>query len=91
MFKLYDDVLVKSLKDSSSSYYIMDYVYDLSIVTPETQLLANSNILSHTITSHAKNFYFNRLLHIWNALPPIDLPLSTSTTKTSNFCATTFD
>ena len=27
-------------------------------------------------TNHLKHFYFNRLLHLWNSLPPIDISRS---------------
>ena len=63
--------LVKCMKDTGedldiSSY--MSFVYSCTRATSTTKLKHNFN---HFTTS--RHFYFNRVIHIWNAIPFFDI------------------
>ena len=64
---------IKNLKTRHDGFDIKSYI---SFVTGNTRL-ATSNKLQHNRSTDmmANNFYFNRLLHLWNALPIIDINL----------------
>ena len=57
MFELYDVFFVKSLKASSSSFCIADYI-SFTHSNTEVQLPESSNIHSHLITLICKEFSF---------------------------------
>ena len=81
MFELYDVMfLVKSLKNPSPCFRITDYI---SFSHSSTRS-SSTNKLQHIYSrnNYIKNFYFNRLPHIWNSLPPIDLSLPPTIIKT---------
>ena len=69
---------VTNFKEPSKSFDITRYV---SLSSSNTR--SNSRKLSHTrqATNTRKHFYFNRLVHLWNAFPTIDLSLSSDTIK----------
>ena len=66
---------IKNLKTRHDGFDIKSYI---SFVTGNTRI-ATSNKLQHyrstDICMMANNFYFNRLSHLWNALPIIDINL----------------
>ena len=91
MFKLYDVMfLVKSLKSPSPCFHIADFISFSHSNTRSTT--ANKLQHIHSCNNFVKNFYFNRLPSIWNAVPPIDLLLSITIIKTRlyNFFGITF-
>ena len=73
---------VRSLKQSalnSSSFNISQYT---SFSSNATRSGSHNKLIQPLVkTNRFKNFYFNRLPHLWNALPPIDLQLSYESIK----------
>ena len=80
MFLELNDIMffVKSVKFSSPTFNILDYV---SFSNSKTR--SSSSKLKHTFspTTSSAHFYFNRLPRLWNSLPFIDLNQSLSTIK----------
>ena len=69
MFELYDLMfLVKSLKSPLPCFCITDYISFSHSTTRSST--ANKLQHIHSRNNFVKNFYFNRLPRIWNALPP---------------------
>jgi len=71
---------IKSLQNPHSGFSINNYV---KFATGSTRLaLGNKLIQTRSTDNSSKNFYFNRLPRIWNALPIINYQESPSRTKT---------
>ena len=71
--------LVKSLKSPNPAFNIHNYVtFNTSVTRSGT---FNKLIHNCRSTSYAHNFYFNRIVRLWNSLSYIDLSLSVSTIK----------
>ena len=66
-------VVVKSLKQASSSFTITDYV---SFTNNNTRSGSHHKLVQPIATT--KHFYYNRLPHLWNSLPPIDISMKAS-------------
>ena len=72
---------VRSIKNSSpnNSFNISEYV---SFSRNHTRSGTHRKLVQSSIRHNRdKQFYFNRLPHLWNSLPPIDLNLSFDTIK----------
>ena len=73
--------LVKSLKSPNPAFNIHKYVtFNTSATRSGT---FNKLIHNFTSTSYSHQFYFNRIVRLWNSLPYIDLSFSVSTIKSS--------
>ena len=79
-YELFDILfLIRSLQNPDPSFPVMDYVSFSTTSTRSGHHLklnyqsSRTNVLRHS--------YFHRVVHLWNALPPIDLSLSLSTIK----------
>ena len=74
--ELYDiTFFIKSFKQPTHSFNILNFV---SFNQNSTRSGTHCKLIQPiTRTNRAKQFYFNRLPRIWNALPPIDLSNST--------------
>ena len=72
---------IKSLQQSSSYFNINHYITFSHASTRSS----TTNKLHHVHTHNNCfcNFYFNRLLRLWNSLPSIDLTKSLSSIKTT--------
>ena len=79
-FELADIVFViKSLKVPSNNFYISKY---LSFTAGSTRSPAQRKLKHVTVPNNkAKHSYYNRLLHLWNALLLVDLSLSVYTNR----------
>ena len=60
---------IKSLMQTSSSFNILDYVSFSRNTRSGTH---NKLVLPLSTSSRHKHFFFNRIPHLWNSLPPID-------------------
>ena len=70
---------IKSYKQQSSHFNITEYV---QFSTSNTRFGASEKMVHHRCSCNtAQNFYFYRLLPLWNSLPKIDLSLSTNIIK----------
>ena len=73
-------LLVQSLQHPDDSFNIYDYITFSSHATRSSS--SSKMSLKHCSTNRSRNFYFNRVARLWNALPPIfDLSLSLPTIK----------
>ena len=71
--------ILKSLKYPSSSFNIADYI---SFAHGNTRSSTGSNMIHvRNNNNTSRHFFFNRIPRLWNALPPMDLPLSITTNK----------
>ena len=73
--------LIKSLKSPTPAFNI--HHYNIATFNTSTTRSGSSNKLIHKFasTNNACHFYFNRITHLWNSLPVIDLNLDISTAK----------
>lgn len=71
--------LIKSTRNSTSSFNINNYI---TFYTGSSQL-AKAHKLQHSFDTNntSRHSYFNRIPHLWNALPVINLNLSINTIK----------
>ena len=61
---------IKSLMQTSRSFNILDYVsFSRNNTRSGTH---NKLVLPLSTSSRHKHFFFNRIPHLWNSLPPID-------------------
>ena len=66
----------RSLKQSALSCSSFNISQHISFSSNATRSGSHSKLVQPFVkTNRYKNFYFNRLPHLWNALPPIDLQL----------------
>ena len=71
--------LVKCLKDSADSAGIRDHI---TFVSSSTRAGSGRKLArNYCRTSIVRHFYFNRVVLLWNAVPPINLDLSLQTIK----------
>ena len=75
IFELFDILLfVKSLKSPDPSFPVLDYV---SFSNNSTRSSTFTKLTPrHLSSSSSQHSYFNRLVRLWNFLPPIDISLS---------------
>ena len=79
-FEINDTIFfIRSLKSPSTAFKINDYIQFCSSFTRSFTGHKLKHHLSHS--NNSKHFYFNRLPHLWNSLPPIDLDLTIETIK----------
>ena len=81
-FELADIVFaIKSLKAPSNNFDISKF---LSFTVENTRSAAQRKLKHVTVPNNkVRHFYFNRLPHLWNALPSVDLSLSVSTNRST--------
>ena len=72
--------LVKCIKNPDSRLKISKYITFCTTTTRSISFLKLSHH-HHSRTNLSRHFYFNRVCRLWNALPPIDLNLSSNTIK----------
>ena len=66
--------ILKSLKDLSPSFNITDYI---SFADGNTRSSMGSKMIHvRNNNNTSRDFFFNRIPRLWNALPPMDLSLS---------------
>ena len=73
-------LLVKCIKNPDSRLEISKYITFSTTNTRSASFLKLSHH-HHSRTNLSRHFYFNRVCRLWNALPPIDLNLSSNTIK----------
>ena len=81
-FEVYDIMFfIRCLKGSSSSdsFSVLSFIHFSRGTTRASSHLKMIHLLSRT--NSATHFYFNRLPHLWNSLPLIDITLSLSAIK----------
>ena len=80
---------IRNVKEPSESFNIMRYV---SFNATNTRSGRNKLIHIRAPSNSKRNFYFNRLVRLWNALPIMDLSLSMESlrSKVKNFLWLTF-
>lgn len=72
-------LLVQSLKFPDESFAITNYI---SFSSSSTRSNSTSKLSSrYCAFNRSRHFYFNCIVRLWNALPPIDLSLSLPTIK----------
>ena len=70
---------VKALKNPSDNFSVFDYV---SFSNNSNQSSTTHKLIhNYTRTSTHRHFYFNRIIRLWNNLPPIDLSKSVQCIK----------
>lgn len=81
-FELQDiTFFVKLLKDPSDNFDIHDYG---SFVSSSARYASsNKRKLNYCCLTTSNHFYFNWIVRLWNALPPIEISTSLSISKTS--------
>ena len=62
--------LVKCLKDPPDNFDILSHISFLSSCTRASSSKKLKHNLCHTTTT--RHFYFNRVVHLWNAIPAVD-------------------
>ena len=74
VFELFDILLfVKSLKSPDPSFPVLEYV---SFSNSSTRSSTFTKLIPHHLSSSSsQHSYFNRLVQLWNFLPPIDISL----------------
>ena len=75
--------IVKCLKstDTTSNFQVSNF---LNFSKSSTQSSTFTKfILNKSRTNFSRHFYFNRVAHLWNLLPQLDLNLTISTIKSS--------
>ena len=73
---------VRTLKQSALSCSSFNISQHVSFSCNATKSGSHSKLVQPFVkTNKFKNFYFNRLPHMWNALPPIDLQISYESIK----------
>ena len=71
--------LIKSMKDPSDNFDIYNYI---TFTSSSTRSASKNNLsYNYSRTCINRHFYFNRIVKLWNSLPPIDVTLSLSTIK----------
>ena len=82
-FELLDIMfLVHTLKNPPDNFDIYDHITFTNSDKRSTRSSAAHHLQSkHCRTSYGRHFYFNRIVRLWNAVPPIDLSLSEYTIK----------
>jgi len=71
---------IKSIKNPSSHFDITKWVHFNN--SGCTRSSSHSKLVhNHTKFTSSRHFYFNRLPHLWNALPSLNLDLSIPTLK----------
>ena len=73
-------LLVKCIKNPDSRLKISKYITCSTTNARSASFLKLSHY-HHSRTNLSRHFYFNRVCRLWNALPPIDLNLSSNTIK----------
>ena len=71
--------LIKCFKDPSDNFNVLNFLSFVQLKTRSTS--RNKLRVNFNKTSHSHHFYFNRIVRLWNALPPLNLSLSFSTLK----------
>lgn len=82
-FELQDIMfLVKCLKNPPDNFDIYDHISFVDQDGRSTRSSAAHHLKSKQChTSYSRHFYFNRVVRLWNSIPPIDLSLSEHTIK----------
>ena len=79
-FELQDFMyLIKCMKDPSDNFDIYSHIpFVTSCTRASSTKTLKHNFCRYSTTQH---FYFNRVVHLWNALPPVDITQSYPTIK----------
>ena len=82
-FELLDIMfLVHTLKNPPDNFDIYDHITFTNSDVRSTRSSAVHHLQrKHCRTSYGRHFYFNRIVRLWNAVPPIDISLSEYTIK----------
>ncbi len=72
--------LVNSLKNQTDRFNVLRYVKLQDLNTRSSDRITLKHV--RCVSNLQQHFYFNRITHLWNKMPPIDISLSLKTIKT---------
>lgn len=72
--------LVNSLKNQTERFNVLQFVKLQDLNTQSSDRVTLKHV--RCVSNFQEHFYFNRITHLWNKMPAIDLSLSAQTIKT---------